>query len=394
MRPEFASFTRTLRTLDADGLRPTLVAMLVAVGLIAVWGVWCVTARVPVFALSETARLEVERVHPVAATVAGRVISSALVLGSDVQAGDVLLEIEGQAAPTNQRTRLAIVADEIAALTRQIGDERQSQDEMRRASRAALEAASLQLDAAEAAARLASTKLERLIELGRQGLVPAAEVEAARADEQARRAELAAARVGIDRLRAEQASADRERTSRLSSLERERVALQGLSADAAYEIGRLKVRAPVAGRLGAVAPIQVGAVIPEGQQIASIIPAGDVRVVAEFPPPAVGRVQPGQRARVRLDGFPWTQYGRVDAVVTRVASETRNQRVRVELGVARERPASIPLQHGMPGVVEVEVERVAPFALLLRSAGRMVTGAPAPAASPAGTAGTGDAAPR
>ena len=73
----------------------------------------------------------------------------------------------------------------------------------------------------------------------------------------------------------------------------------------------------------------------------------------------------GQRARLRLDGFPWTQYGHVDATVTRVASETREQRVRVELTVRRRRPTPRSRsQHGMPGVVEIEVERVAPLALL------------------------------
>jgi hypothetical protein len=44
----------------------------------------------------------------------------------------------------------------------------------------------------------------------------------------------------------------------------------------------------------------------------------------------------------------------------------------VELRVDPSRPCRIPLQHGMPGSVEVAVERVTPVALILRLAGRML----------------------
>ena len=36
------------------------------------------------------------------------------------------------------------------------------------------------------------------------------------------------------------------------------------------------------------------------------------------PEAALGRVRPGQSARMRLSGFPWTQWGTVPATVTRV----------------------------------------------------------------------------
>ena len=374
MKTDLSSFSRTLRTLDADGMRPALLSVGLVAVLLLVWGTWLVLARVPVYEVSQVARLEVERVHPVAATAGGRVISTSLALGRDVRAGDVLLEVAGDTTQGRDRqTRLTTVTGETAALRRQIDDETDALQDTRRASRAAQEAAALQVAAAEAAVRLADARLSRLNELGKQGLVPAAEVETARAESQTKHAELAGARVGIDRLKAEQASTERERRSRISSLERELVGLQGLKADAAYDVGSLRVTAPVAGRLGEVSPLQVGAFVREGERIASIVPAGDVRAVAEFAPPALGRIQKGQVARVRLDGFPWTQYGRVDAVVTGVATETRDQRVRVELSVQRASDSRIPLQHGMPGAVEIEVERAAPLDLLLRSAGQLVS---------------------
>ena len=55
-----------------------------------------------------------------------------------------------------------------------------------------------------------------------------------------------------------------------------------------------------------------------------------------------------------------------------MASEVRDGRVRVELTVASEPPARLPLQHGLPGTVEVEVEQATPATLVLRAAGQLL----------------------
>jgi pyruvate-ferredoxin/flavodoxin oxidoreductase len=91
-----------------------------------------------------------------------------------------------------------------------------------------------------------------------------------------------------------------------------------------------------------------------------------------LPPAALGRIRPGQPARLRLQGFPWTQYGSIGAMVSDVASEVRDGRVRVELVIDPRAASPIPLQHGLPGTVEVEVERVSPATLTLRAAGQLV----------------------
>jgi membrane fusion protein (multidrug efflux system) len=75
---------------------------------------------------------------------------------------------------------------------------------------------------------------------------------------------------------------------------------------------------------------------------------------------------------MRLDGFPWAQYGSIPATVSRVAGEVRDGQVRVELGITPTAAFRVPLQHGLPGSVEIEVERLTPAALLLRTAGRLL----------------------
>ena len=88
------SFPRTVRAFQTDGMTPTVLGLILIAALLVFWSGWLVFGRVSVDEISATARLEVERVHPVAATVGGRIVASYLSLGRRVRSGDVLLEIE------------------------------------------------------------------------------------------------------------------------------------------------------------------------------------------------------------------------------------------------------------------------------------------------------------
>jgi multidrug resistance efflux pump len=122
-------------------------------------------------------------------------------------------------------------------------------------------------------------------------------------------------------------------------------------------------------------PLQVGAVVSEGAALCTLIPSGELKVVAEFSPGnTLGRVRPGQSARVQLEGFPWPRYGSLEATVSGVASEVREGLLRVELRLRPDTHSPIPLQHGLPGRVEVELERASPAVLVLRAAGRRLSG--------------------
>jgi membrane fusion protein (multidrug efflux system) len=101
-----------------------------------------------------------------------------------------------------------------------------------------------------------------------------------------------------------------------------------------------------------------------------VVPRGQPRAVALFPVAAVGRVRPGQPARLRLDGFPWTQYGVLTARVADVGDEAREGLIRVELSLDHDPTSAIPLGNGLPGTAEVEVDHVSPATLVLRAAGQ------------------------
>jgi multidrug resistance efflux pump len=163
-----------------------------------------------------------------------------------------------------------------------------------------------------------------------------------------------------------------------------------------YEVEKRLVRAPVAGRVAGLPVLRVGEFIPAGAQVGTIVPPERLRAVADFvPSTALGVIRPGQRAWIHLSGFPWTQYGSISAVVSSVASEptapsvrddapagpdhnsdgphASDKVLRVEMSVDPHSAPLIPLQYGLLGTAEVEVHRVSPARLIMRTVGRMLT---------------------
>ncbi|APR88244.1 hypothetical protein A7982_13593 [Minicystis rosea] len=104
------------------------------------WIAWFFAAEVIVY---ETARIEVDRAaHTVDAPVAGRVKTSALELGREVEAGQVVVEIDAeleQRRLAEERARLATLGPQIDALRRQLVAEEQVLRDARRASDSAIE---------------------------------------------------------------------------------------------------------------------------------------------------------------------------------------------------------------------------------------------------------------
>jgi membrane fusion protein (multidrug efflux system) len=114
-------------------------------------------------------------------------------------------------------------------------------------------------------------------------------------------------------------------------------------------------------------------VIKAADRVGVIVPPGTPHAVGLFPAAAVGRIHPGQPARLRLEGFAWTQYGTLGATVQALGNEAKDGLVRVELSLDPDLTSRIPREHGLPGTVEVEIERISPAVLVLRAAGHLFT---------------------
>ncbi len=378
------SFDRVSQSLRSDtGIRSGM-GLLIAFALVTAWITWALKAHVTRYEISDSARLEVNgAAYPLQANVAGRLVSWNLVLGKEVHAGDVLAELESTDERLNlqeERTHLATLGPQLDALRSQIASEDDGRADERRVLGISVEGARAQYREADAQAALSEQEADRANRLHAEGIMADSEAQRAKADAQSKRAAAENLRVAISRLEPELQVRETARQVRLTQVAGEIAKLEAdLATSSAtvkrldYGIARRKIRAPISGRLGECASLRPGSHISEGQQLGMILPRGELQVIAEFQPSAaLGKVRPGQHATVRLQGFPWAQYGTVSAQVSRVAGEIRDGKVRVELAVNSQSKSRIPFQHGLPGSVEVEVERVSPAALVLRSAGELM----------------------
>jgi membrane fusion protein (multidrug efflux system) len=378
------AFTRTLRSLDADRFVRPGVAIGAIAAFLAAWGGWAMLSHVTLREVSNAARIEVaQSTYPVQAPMAGRVVKTYLAVGRTVKAGEPLVELD--AAPEKlqyqeERTRAQTLLPAIEALKLQLEAETQARTREQEATRTAIEQARANTRTAEAPARYNELEEKRLSELRKEGLIAEREYQRGHADAEQARAVTDRENFTVSRLAEEQRTKESDRDSRMRGFEAEIAKLEGQIATSKAAMQRLQnemerriIRAPIAGRLGEAQSLRVGAVVDEGERLAAIVPEGQLLVVAQFAPAsAMGRLAEGQSAEVRLQGFPWAQWGTAPALVSRVASEIRDGTVRVELKIDPSRPCRIPLRHGMPGAVEVSVERVTPATLLLRLAGRML----------------------
>ena len=379
-----SAFPRSTYALDTDRGRGMAAGILLVALLLSVWLAWVCFARLALYEVADTARLEVGRaVHVVQAPVAGRVVATHAQLGQAVEPGTLLVELD----PTSERLRadearshLRTLAQQRQALSTEIGMATEALQASQLAARVALEEARAQLRQAQVAARLAVQEVKRAQGLHSRGYLSDADWQRAQARAEHAQAARERLHLAAHRLQQEHDTQARDRQVHVEQLRRERTRLAGEQVTAqrtlarlTHETSRRHILAPVAGRIGDVRGLQPGAFVEEGDRLAAVVPSGDLMVVADFDPAAaLGRLQAGQPARLRLDRFNWTQYGAVAATVARVASEAHNGRVRVEFQVQPALLSVIPMQHGLTGSIEVKVERVAPVTLVLRAAGRLL----------------------
>lgn len=382
------SFSRTTRSLAQDSARYALLSWAFGGVCLLALGAWFVLAKVELYELSTHARLEVKRsAHPLSAQVAGKVVSTALQLGQEVQEGQVLLTLDARNATLRlheEEARLTAIPPQIALLEKQIAALEQAKGQTQQAAQAAAQTAHARQAEANAALSFAKDNANRLTQLSDLGQIPLIETLKARAEAEKLSANSAALSADIQRLGKEAQTRAHQHQAEIEHLKGEIAALHGQFSIAQQTVSRLQqdianhvLRAPVQGQIADVALVPVGAYVAIGDKLGSVVPHSELRIIAAFPPASVfGRIHPGQSARMRLDAFPWTQFGTVNAKVASVAAEIRDNEVRVEFTPELAAQSPITLQHGLPGRMEVIIEQVTPAVLSLRAAGQLLADTP------------------
>ncbi len=354
---------------------------MLALATLAAWFFWFTRVPISVHAVTEDARIEVDqRSYAIDSPVAGRIVRADVVLGREVQAGDSLVTIDSELERRQLEelgARLVAMEPQLAAATREIAAQQQALSDQERATLASLDQGRASLDQAELASVQAKEEARRAHVLFDAGSIPELEAMRLLSEAQQKGAGAKVRELDLETIKREQAARGSQGIARIEDLRRTVAELDGtrITTNAAIRvleerIDRGTVHSPVSGRIGEIAPINVGAYVQPGARLLSVVPDGTMKAVAELvPADALGRVRPGQHARLRLTGFPWMQYGTIPATVSRVGGEVREGKVRVELSVFLPPDSPIPIQHGLPATCEIDVEEVTPLHLVMRTVG-------------------------
>lgn len=375
-------FPRTFHALDAERPGISIVGLVLVSLLLGAWLAWLLLARISVFEVTPLGRLEVDRAaYPVTSQVDAKVVAVPMAMGSHVEAGDLLVQLdtaELEIQLREEEVRHASLESELAAARDELELRQSTLEANQHTARLVLEEARTRLREAEIETRFAKEEAERAETLHQSGQISRVEAERKRSEAERLAASAESFRITAERQESELRSRELADRGEMAQLRATIARLEGQTAGSAvagdrirHEIDQRSLRAPRAGEVGDVIDLRVAAMVHEGDRLGTVLAPGEIRVVADFAASsALGRVRLGQSARVRLDGFPWTQYGMLAATVAQVAREPRAGRLRVELEVDAASAPRIPLEHGMTGTVEIEVERISPAALLLRTLGK------------------------
>ncbi len=368
-------FANTGQQLARDGVKRHIALLSISLLLLIGWISWSYFGRMTQYATTDKARLEIPQANMVQSEAPGRVKKTYLHLGQKVEAGQTLLELQSDANQLQfqqEQSRQAALSGQVAALQRQLEAQQTTRTAEHESGASAAEQASERYKAARAAAQYSAAELKKKESLYQQGVLSELDFLKLQAESKQKQMELGAARAALAQAGRERSVKGSERVATIEAIRTEIERLQGdietSKQSLQHAVDRYTIRAPESGTIASVADLKIGSYVREGDAIASIVPSGNLRVVADYDPStAMGRIRPGQPGRMHLDGFPWTEYGSVLAVVKNVGTEVNNGRVRVELDI---QPGSkIPMQHGLPGTLDIAVERTSPMSFLLRKAG-------------------------
>ncbi len=336
--------------------------------LLAAWSVIAFTVELPLTVSSVDGRV-VAAVEPADISSVSRepIVTVPVRLGDRVDRGDLLVQFDSVSQALEleiRRERIVKLTDELESVRHEIRSldaeavsEIEAFDQAMDRLRARLGESVARVEHAETAERLyGELRSERRID-ALQYSQARSNLEQSRKSLQAEQAELR------EKSASKQLAIDQRATTR-ARLQRELARLTGEVAELAPRIVQLErkvadlsVRAPFAGEIGAMAGLAAGQTLEPGTWMLTLVPQRGFEFEAHFSAQdAAGRVEANQIARIEFFALPWTQYGLIEAKVTRVGSEERDDRVRVYLQLDERDELYDRLAHGLKGRATVMLE--------------------------------------
>ncbi|MND87437.1 putative multidrug resistance protein EmrK [compost metagenome] len=230
-------------------------------------------------------------VTSLAAKVSGYVTAVEVQDNQQVSAGDVLFRIDDR----DYRAHLAQAEANLKAAEARLTDV----EAQTRLQHAQVRQADAQRRSALAERQLADKTHERSRKLIQYSAVSQALVDQTDAARSSAEAGLTAATATLDAQRQRIAVLDAQHEAAVAAIAQARAARDLASIELEHTV----VRAPVAGVIGN-RQVRVGRFVTPGGALLDLVPVDSVWVVANFKETQLKHIQPGQRARVTLDGYP------------------------------------------------------------------------------------------
>lgn len=370
-------FEDTLRSLERQPGRLSGWLLATIGVLLCGWLIAAVAFRIPISIESTSARLvAAEQPIDLKAPRPLPVRAVHVQLGADVQAGDVLVELDTehwQAVSAAAAAEISSLKSASQAIEQEIDELLAAAMSQRNSALAKASEIEAELEGASAEARQAASDLRRLETMQGSGAVSDSELTAARAKLAIREAEAKANRARLDQ---HAANAEQERAElrrRRAALARQAALIDERRADKEGEIGRAQVLerqgqivAPADGRVGAIASLAEGTVVDTAEWLLTLVPDTPVSVEARFESSSIGQLAQGQVGWLRI---PTGQRGLLQGLqlrLERVANEAREGYASAQFSVVAN-PDGVDLQHGLEGNLVVEVRRVPAAVLLLEA---------------------------
>lgn len=224
--------------------------------------------------------------------------------GQSVRAGEPLLKFDPEVNETRR-----------AALLEQLRLERQRFNEQERAYEAreqSLESRTRSLEASLQTEQIILAQIEPLV---RQGGIQGLQSLQQKNKIQQLRSEIAQSQANLREVQAELVKLRQESLRNLSDLERQ---LFEVNKSLDYE----ELRAPVGGMVFELKPSSPGYAAQANETLLKVVPRGTLEAKVFLTNRDVGFVKPGQAAQIRIDAFPFTQFGAIPGRLKSIGTDS------------------------------------------------------------------------
>ena len=253
-----------------------------------------------VLAPGELQPLGAER--PVKAPFAGVIKDIVVKEGQKVIAGDTLLKFDADVSRKRKET-----------LETQIKLENKRFEEESRAVKARKRGVVARLNGLKRSFGTESGIFENILPLAEIGAMQQTEVLRQRNKVEQLDSEVQQSGADLEEVEAQLNKLEQESLREISDLERQLVEVEDT-------ITKEKLSAPVSGIVFGMVPSSAGYAASAGETLVKVVPGGEIEAKIYITNKDVGFMKPGMKAQIRVDAFPYTQFGSITGALKSVGT--------------------------------------------------------------------------